>query len=68
MTSEKQQLIESLLEMQKKFIACEREDGISVKDYFDPGGGHPMAGYADEYAEKANRLVDLAHEEKASSR
>lgn len=68
MTDEKQKLIQSLIEMQKQFIACEHQDGITVKDYFDPESDHPLAGYAGKYAEKANQLVDIAHHEKESSR
>ena len=68
MTTEKQKLIESLLEMQKTFIACEQAGEISVKDYFSPDGDHPLAGYAGDYGDKANELVDLAHEEKQSNR
>ena len=68
MTDEKQKLIASLIEMQKKFIACENENGITVKDYFNPQSDHPLADYVGEYAEKANQLVDIAHREKESRR
>ena len=68
MATEKQKLIQSLLDMQKKFIESEHRDGINVKDYFSPGGDHPLAGYAEQYNEMSNKLVDLAHEEKASKR
>ena len=68
MTTEKQKLIQNLLDMQRKFIASEHDNAISVRDYFNPEGGHPLAGYAGEYREMSNRLVDMAHEEKQSSR
>ena len=68
MTTEKQKLIQSLLEMQRKFIACEHENGVNVKDYFNPDSDHPLAGYASEHKEKANQLVNMAHQEKDSKR
>lgn len=68
MTTEKQKLIQSLIEMQKKFIAREHEHGIDVESYFNPESDHPLAGYADEYGELANQLVDMAHSEKESRR
>jgi len=68
MTSEKQKLIQSLIEMQKKFISCERDQGIELKDYFAPDDEHLLAGYVQEHADLANRIVDMAHEEKASKR
>ncbi len=68
MTTEKQKLIQSLIEMQKKFIAYEHDKGIDVEDYFNPESDHPLAGYAGEYAEKANQLLEMAHREKESRR
>jgi len=68
MTSEKQKLIQSMLELQKKFISHEHEYGLALQDYFAPDNEHPLAGYSQEYAELANRLIDLAHEEKSSKR
>ena len=68
MTTEKQKLIQSLLDMQKAFIAREHEGGISVKDYFNPDSDHPLAGYAGEHNDIANQLVDMAHQEKDSRR
>lgn len=68
MTSEKQKLIQSMLEMQKKFIDLEHGNGIDVEHYFAPDADHVLAGYRREYNDMANRLVDLAHEEKGSKR
>ncbi|MDA9982646.1 hypothetical protein N9H39_07910 [Gammaproteobacteria bacterium] len=68
MTSEKQKLIQSLIEMQKKFISYEHDQRIELKDYFAPDDEHPLAGYVQEYADMANQLIDMAHEEKASKR
>ncbi len=66
--SEKQKLIKKLLEMQKKFIEYEHQNGIDPKDYFIPQDGHPLQGYRQEYMDLANQLIDKAHEEKGSSR
>jgi len=68
MTTEKQRLIQSLIEMQKKFIAREHESGISVRDYFNPESDHPLVGYVGEYEDLASQLVDMAHQEKGSRR
>lgn len=66
--SEKQQLIQRMLDMQKQFIQFEREQGLDVKDYFAPAADHPLEKYAQDYAGLANQVVDLAHHEKASKR
>ena len=66
MADEKQKLIESMLEMQKKFIAFEHEQGLRVEDYFAPSADHPLADYIQEYSDMANKVVELAHREKGS--
>ena len=66
--SEKKAKIAELIDMQKKFIAYEQENGIDMKDYFAPEPGHLLDGYKESYMEKAMELVDIAHEEKGSSR
>ncbi len=66
--SEKQELIQKMLEMQKKFIAYEHKDGVNPDDYFAPESGHTLDGFRQEYDKLANQLVDLAHSEKGSSR
>jgi hypothetical protein len=68
MADDKQKLIESMLAMQKKFMAQERDHGLNVGDYFAPAEGHPLANYSQEYADLANKVVDMAHLEKGSSR
>lgn len=68
MTTEKERLIRSLIEQQKKFIDLERNENVTVQDYFAPGSDHPLADYAKEQTEVAKKLTDLAHEEKGSSR
>lgn len=66
--SEKQKLIQEMLEMQKKFIAKEHTDGIEPESYYNPDEGTDLDGYQAKYNEMANRLVELAHEEKGSNR
>ncbi len=64
--SDKAAKIQELIEMQKKFIAYEQENGVNFKDYFTPEAGHPLEGYRQSYMDKAMELVDLAHAEKGS--
>ena len=66
--SEKQEIIQKMLEMQKKFIHYEQTNGVDPKDYFAPDSGHELDGYRQEYQELATKLVDMAHEEKGSRR
>ena len=68
-SEEKQVLIKKMLEMQKKFIEYEHtHDGVAQADYYTPESGHPLENYQEEYTRLANRLVDLAHQEKGSKR
>ena len=66
--SEKQDLIKRMIELQKKFIDFEHENGVNGFDYYTPGDGHPLDGYRKEYSELANKVVDLAHSEAGSHR
>ena len=66
--SEKQEIINKLLEMQKMFIKYEQDNGVEMKDYFVPDESHPLHGFRQEYMDLANKLVDMAHEEKGSHR
>lgn len=68
MTSEKQKLIQDMIERQLKFIAFEHEHGLNMADYFAPGVEHPLTGYTKEYSDIAKRVIDLAHAEKESKR
>ncbi len=64
----KQDLIKQLIEMQKKFIEIEQKEGVSMEDYFIADEGHPLYHFRQDYMELANKLVDMAHEEKGSHR
>jgi len=66
--SEKQEMIKKMIEMQKKFIAYEHENGVSQEEYFTAGEGHELHNYRQEYGDLAMKLVDIAHEEKGSHR
>ena len=66
--SEKQELITKMLEMQKKFMDFEHENGVEMEDYFVAEKGHMLEGFRQEYMDLANKLVDMAHTEKGSHR
>ncbi|RMD71353.1 MAG: hypothetical protein D6819_01935 [Gammaproteobacteria bacterium] len=64
--SERQALIQRLLELQKKFIEYEHEHGIDPEEYYTPPPGHPLANYRQEYRDLSMKLVELAHQEVGS--
>ena len=64
---EKRELIDKMLEMQKKFIDHEHQHGISGKDYYASEEGL-LANYRQEYMDLANRVIDIAHEVNGSAR
>ncbi len=64
---EKKELIDKMLELQKKFIEHEHQHGISGKDYYASDEGL-LANYRQEYMDLANRVVDIAHEVVGSAR
>lgn len=66
--SEKQKLINELIQMQKKFMEIEKTSGIEFENYYDAKDGDDLAEYQAKYNDLANRLVDLAHTEKGSRR
>jgi len=66
--SEKQKLIQEMIEMQKRFIAHEQTGGINLEEYYDEDKNTLLGGYQEKYTRLANKLVDMAHEEKGSAR
>ncbi len=68
MSKDKQDKIEKLLKMQKKFIALDREQGVDASEYFTPDDDSEIAGFKDEYRDLAMDIVDLAHKEKGSKK
>lgn len=66
--SSKAELIKEMLEMQKKFMDYEHNNGVDPQDYFSPESGHDLDGYRQKYQELAMKVVDMAHEEAGSER
>jgi hypothetical protein len=66
--SEKQEIIQQMMEMQRKFIELEQGGKFSAEEYYDTEGGSELAMYKRSFDELAIKLVDLAHEEKGSHR
>jgi hypothetical protein len=68
MSEDKQAKIKKLLEMQKKFIALDREQGVEASEYFAPDDNSEIAGFREKYRDLAMDIVDLAHTEKGSKK
>ncbi len=66
--NERQKIIQQMLEMQRKFVALEKNGEFAVADYYDPEGGSELAEYKKQYDALAIKLVDMAHESVGSSR
>ena len=66
--SEKQDLIKKLLEMQKKFIDYEHQNGVEMEDYFIAEEGHPLYHFRQEYMDLANQLTGVTMHEPGVSR
>jgi len=66
--SEKQKVIQQMLDLQRKFIDIEQRGEFSIEEYYDSEGGSELAQFKKTYDELAIKLVDMAHEEKGSHR
>ena len=66
--STKQEKIQKLLEMQKKFIELEQRGEITSEKYWSPEDGSDLDGFKEEYRKIAMEVVDDAHEEVGSKR
>jgi hypothetical protein len=64
--SDKAEAIKKMIEMQKKFMDYEHENGVDPKDYFAPESGHDLDGYRQEYRDLAMSVVDQAHKDVGS--
>ena len=64
--SSKAEKIAELIEMQNKFIAYEKANGVDPKDYFTPEAGHELDGYRQKYQDIATEVADAAHGEAGS--
>ena len=66
--SEKAKLIAEMLEMQKMFQDYESKNGVDASEYFAAKEGDPLFGYAEKYQELANKVDEMAHKDKGSTR
>lgn len=64
--SDKAEAIKKMIEMQKKFMEYEHQNGVDPKDYFAPESGHTLDGYRQEYRDLAMSVVDQAHKDVGS--
>ncbi|BAZ94320.1 hypothetical protein TspCOW1_07150 [Thiohalobacter sp. COW1] len=64
--SDKAEAIKKMIEMQKKFMAYEHQNGLDPKDYYAPESGHDLDGFRKEYRDLAMSVVDQAHKEVGS--
>lgn len=65
---EKQELIQQMLEMQRKFVAYEHDHGLDPADYYLPDEHHELHDYRQQFRDLAMKVVELAHQEKGSKR
>jgi hypothetical protein len=66
--STKQEKIQQLIDMQKKFIEYEHKNGFDPQDYFAPQSGHELDGYKEKYQDMALDVMQTAHDEIGSKR
>jgi len=66
--STKQEKIQKMLDMQKKFIENEHANDFDVKDYYTPESGSVLDGYIDSYNDIAVDVMNDAHKERGSER
>lgn len=62
----KQEKIQKMIEMQKRFIEKEQIEGVSMQEYFTPEGGSMLDNYRQEYLDSAMSVVAEAHKEVGS--
>ncbi len=66
--TEKQQLIQKMLEMQRRFIAYEHQHGVTPQQYHDDFAGLELENHRREFDELGDRVINLARAEKGSVR
>ena len=66
--SDKQEIIQKMMAMQRKFIEIEQRGDFNAADYYDTDGDSELARHKREFDALATQLVDMAHEEKGSHR
>lgn len=67
-SAKRNELVNRMLELQKKFIAHEHDGGVDMSNYYNSPKGHVLEGYQAQYNELSRELVDLAHSEVGSRR
>ena len=68
MSDSKQEKIQKMIAMQKKFIALDRAQGVEASEYFAPDDDSEISGFREEYRDLAMDIVDIAHNEKGSKK
>jgi hypothetical protein len=66
--SDKQKIIQQMLELQSKFISIEQAGNFKADEYYDSEGDSDLARFKKTYDALATQLIDMAHEEKGSHR
>jgi hypothetical protein len=66
--STKQEKIQQMLDMQKKFIENEQKNGFDAQEYYTPESGTVLDGYIDTYNDLAVDVMNDAHAERGSKR
>lgn len=66
--STKQEKIQQMLDMQKKFIENEQKNGFDAKEYYTPESDTVLDGYIDTYNDLAVDVMNDAHSERGSKR
>ena len=66
--SEKQEIIQQMMDLQHKFIDLEHKGEFSAEEYYDSDGDTELARHKRSFEELATKLIDLAHAEKGSKR
>ena len=64
--STKQEKIQEMLDMQKKFIANEQANGFDAKDYYTPGSDSVLKEYIETYNDLAVEVMNEANAERGS--
>jgi len=66
--SDKQEMIQKMLKMQKEFLESERAGKFTAEGYYAPEAGGQYEGYMDEYNDLALKVMEIAHGERGSRR
>lgn len=66
--SDKAKLIAEMIGMQAMFTKYEQENGVDSAEYYAAEEGHPLFGYVEKYQALANKVDEMAHADKGSTR